>query len=797
MKFDRIIKITTGQNRKSTNWINQSLKWSDFVSKIGRPIRTEETIEEFLQYNKSKQTELKDVGGFVAGTIKGGHRKAENIVDRCIVALDADNIEAGKTDEVLKKVSALGCAYAIYSTRKHTAYKPRLRILIPLDADVTADKYEAIARKIASLIDMQIMDSSTFEASRLMFWPSFSKDSEFKFVYEDKPFASSEGILGLYKNWQDCNEWPKLINENEIVKKEVSKQKDPLEKENVIGAFCRVYDIPAVIDKYLSDVYVPGDFADKYTYAQGSVANGATVYGDGKWLYSYHATDPASRTLCNSFDLVRIHKFRDLDDEAKEGTPANRLPSFSAMCKLALEDKEVALEHEKTKLSIAKSDFEQSLDTADGPENDNIAWRLEKLVRNANTGLIDKSISNAVTILSNDTSLKANMIFDRFSNRFLVSKKLPWDRPDMVYPRLWGDSDDAELRCYLERNYDKFKGKDMINDALLIMKNRNSINVAKQFFESLPEHDGTERLDTLFIDYLGAEDTPYTRATTRKIFVAAVARVVTERPIKFDNMLILTGPQGIGKSTILSKMAGDWFTDNIVDFGNKDTLLILQNCIIAEIAELQSFKKADVNTLKMFLGQQTDKFRAPYERREEEHPRHCVFFGTTNDREFLRDSTGNRRYWPIECGLLEPKKNVFIDLDNEREQIWAEAVKLFKKGEKLYLDSELEAEAKKQQKERLEEDPWESAILDYLNTEIHEDWFDKGLDASGKMILRDRVSVSEILKECLDIPVRQQDRQSRNRVLDILFKLDDWEYKKNIRFSKNKITSGFERKTNS
>ncbi len=796
MKFDRIIKITTGQNRKSTNWIVQSLKWSDFVLKISKPTRTEETIEEFLQYNKSKQTELKDVGGFVAGTIKDGHRKSENIVDRCIVALDADNIEAGKTDEVLKKVSALGCAYAIYSTRKHTAYKPRLRILIPLDTDVTADKYEAIARKIASLIDMQIMDSSTFEASRLMFWPSCSKDSDFKFVYEDKPFANAEGILGLYKNWKDVNEWPKLVNESEIVKKEVSKQKDPLEKENIIGAFCRVYDIPAVIDKYLSDVYVPGDFADKYTYVKGSVANGATIYGDGKWIYSYHATDPASRTLCNSFDLVRIHKFRDLDDEAKEGTPANRLPSFSAMCKLALEDKEVALEHEKTKLSIAKSDFEQSLDTADGLENDNIAWRLEKLIRNANTGLIDKSITNAVTILSNDTSLKANMIFDRFSNRFLVSQMLPWDRPGMVYPRLWGDSDDAELRWYLEKNYDKFKGKDMINDALLIMKNRNSINVAKQFFENLPEHDGTERLDTLFIDYLGAEDTPYTRATTRKIFVAAVARVVTERPIKFDNMLILTGPQGIGKSTILSKMAEDWFTDNIVDFGNKDTLLILQNCIIAEIAELQSFKKADVNTLKMFLGQQTDKFRAPYERREEEHPRHCVFFGTTNDREFLRDSTGNRRYWPIECGLVEPKKDVFKDLDNEREQIWAEAMKLFKKGEKLYLDSKLEAEAKKQQKERLEEDPWESAILDYLEQFIHEDWYEKGLDASGRLVQRDRVSVSEILKECLDIPVKQQDRQSRNRVLGIMFKQEDWNYKKCIRFGK-KISTGFQRNESS
>ena len=794
MKFDRQLKITTGQNRKSTNWITQSMKWSDFVAKISKPIRTEEKIEEFLKFNKSKQDELKDVGGFVAGTLKDGRRKAENVIDRCIVTLDADNIEPGKTNEVLRKAASLGCSYAVYSTRKHTGYKPRLRILIPLDTEVTPDKYEPIARKIASLIDMQIMDNSTFEASRLMYWPSCSQDSEFVFAYEDKPFASSEGILKLYKNWQDCNDWPKLQTENEIIKKEISKQKDPLEKENIIGAFCRVYDIPTVIDKYLSDIYIPGDIPDKYTYAQGSVANGATVYGDGKWLYSYHATDPASRILCNSFDLVRIHRFKDLDDEAKEGTPTNRLPSFTEMCRLALDDKDVALEYEKTKLNIAKSDFEQNVDTADGLETDNISWRLEKLVKNTTTGLIDKSIANAVTILSNDINLKDNMVFDRFSNRFLITKKLPWDRFGMTYPRLWTDSDDAELRFYLERNYDKFKGKDMINDALLILKNRNSINVAKQYFENLPKHDGITRLETLFIDYLGAEDTAYTRATTRKIFVAAVARAMTERPVKFDNMIILTGPQGIGKSTLLSKMAGDWFTDNIVDFSSKDTLLILQNCLIAEVAELQSFKKADVNTLKMFLGQQTDKFRAPYERREEEHPRHCVFFGTTNDREFLRDSTGNRRYWPIECGVIKAKKNVFVELDNEKEQIWAEAVKLFKMGEKLYLDSELENEAKKQQRERLEEDPWESAIVDYLNTEIHEDWFEIGLDASGNMILRDRVSVSEILKDCLDIPVRQQDRQSRNRVLSILQKQEEWEFKKSIKFGKNKVSTGFQRK---
>lgn len=793
MIFDKQLKITTGQNRKSTNWLTQNIKWSDFITKISKPIRTEESIDEFLKFNKSKQDELKDVGGFVAGTLKDGRRKAENIIDRCLVTLDADNIEPGKTNEILKKVSSLGCGYAIYSTRKHTSYKPRLRIIIPLDIEVTADKYEAIARKIASLIDMQIMDNSTFEASRLMYWPSCSKDSEFVFVYEDKPFASSEGILNLYKNWKDYNEWPRLVNENEIIKKEVSKQKDPFEKENIVGAFCRIYDIPAVIDKYLSDVYEHGNAPDKYTYIQGSVANGATVYGSGKWLYSFHATDPASRILCNSFDLVRIHKFKQLDEEAKEGTPTNRLPSFIEMCKLAQEDKAVAYEYEKTKLILAQNDFKAELNNTNELEDD-ISWRLEKLAKNVTTGLYEKTIGNAVTILTNDTKLKDNMVFDRFSNRFLITKKLPWSREDENYPRLWGDSDDAELRCYLEKNYDKFKGKDLINDALLILKNRNSINVAKQYFENLRAHDGVNRLETLFIDYLGAEDTPYTRETTKKIFVAAVARAITEKPIKFDNMIILTGPQGIGKSTILNKMAGDWFTDNIIDFSSKDTLLILQNCLIAEVAELQSFKKADVNTLKMFLGQQTDKFRAPYERREEEHPRHCVFFGTTNDREFLRDATGNRRYWPIECGVIKPKKNVFTELDYEKEQIWAEAVKLFRNGEKLYLSNEIEEEARKQQKNRLEEDPWESVIVEYLNMMIHDDWYEKGLDASGELVLRDRVSVSEILKECLDLPVRQQDRQSRNRVLNILYKQDNWEFKKSIKFSKNKVSTGFMRR---
>ena len=380
MKNDKNLKISIAQNRKSLKWITEEIRWSDFILKISKPIRTNETYEQFIRMRKSQQDELKDVGGYVAGELKDNRRKAENVLNRCLVTLDADNIEPGQTQKIINLVDGLGCAYAIYSTRKHSDAKPRLRIIIPTDRTMKTDEYEPVARKIASFIGMEIMDSSTFEPSRLMYWPSCSKDSNFVFKYADKPFASVDGILSMYKNWKDTSEWPKIANEPEIIKKEITKQKDPLEKDNIVGAFCKVYDIYGAIAKFLPAVYEPGNQADKFTYINGSVANGATVYGDGKWLYSFHATDPASRTLCNSFDLVRIHKFGCLDDDIKDGTPTNRFPSYVEMCKFALEDVEVSKEFEKQKLDRAKQEFGQAVETVEDVE-----WRIKKLKKSSST----------------------------------------------------------------------------------------------------------------------------------------------------------------------------------------------------------------------------------------------------------------------------------------------------------------------------------------------------------------------------------------------------------------------------
>jgi len=266
MQYDRKIKISVASNRKSTNWVTQELLWSEFIKKISTPVRTNETYEQFIRLKKVKQDELKDVGGFVGGTLKDNRRKASNVIDRCLITLDADSINPGETQKILNLVSGLGCSYVVYSTRKHSEAMPRLRIIIPLDRNVTSEEYEPIARKIASFIGLEILDTSTFEASRLMYWPSCSKDSEFIFKYENKPFALADGILGMYKNWRDTNEWPKIANEPEVIKREISKQKDPLEKDNIIGAFCRIYDIPNAINAFLSEIYSTGSIEGKYTY---------------------------------------------------------------------------------------------------------------------------------------------------------------------------------------------------------------------------------------------------------------------------------------------------------------------------------------------------------------------------------------------------------------------------------------------------------------------------------------------------------------------------------------------------
>ena len=177
MKHDRKIIITVGNSRKDTHWKQNQLTVGELYQRLSSPLRSTETLQQYLHLPKDQQAELKDVGGFVGGALNGPRRKAGNVTGRDLITLDFDNIPGWGTNDVIQKIEALQCSYCVYSTRKHTPDKPRLRIIIPLDRGATPDEYEPCARRVAAYIGIGMADKTTYEPGRLMYWPSCSADS--------------------------------------------------------------------------------------------------------------------------------------------------------------------------------------------------------------------------------------------------------------------------------------------------------------------------------------------------------------------------------------------------------------------------------------------------------------------------------------------------------------------------------------------------------------------------------------------------------------------------------------------
>lgn len=712
IQHDRKITISAAGSRRAVNWPEQSLYWSELVERLRTPARGAETLDEYRGLPKSKQDDLKDVGGFVAGALAGGRRKAGSVTGRDVITLDMDNIPPGGTQDVLKSIEALGCAYAVYSTRKHCEAKPRLRVLVPLARTAAPDEYEPVTRKLAEFLGIQLCDPSTFEASRLMYWPSCCADSSYVYQYGDKPMLDADGMLGLYADWRDVTSWPQVPGAQEAHKKLAARQGDPLAKKGMVGAFCRVYNVYRVMEDLLPGVYIPSDTGGRYTYAEGSTTGGAVIYDDGNFLYSHHATDPCGGRLVNAFDLVRLHKFGDLDDDAKPDTPPNRLPSYEAMCRFAAENPEVAAIVNKERYEETVKEF------SDAGEADTDWIKLIKTSPTTCQPL--KTTANAALLLEHDPRLKGRIKRDLFADRLIGCAPLPWGKHENETGWfMWADEDDSGLRMYVEKIMG-FRAKDVIEDALKNHAAKEGYNPVTDYLNAL-SWDGVKRLSALFIDYLGAADNDYTRAITRKAFTAAVARVMTPG-CKFDNMTILTGAQGIGKSTLLKKMGRDWFSDSIKSFEGKEASELVQGVWLVEIAELEAFNRTEVGRIKQFLSQQEDIYRAAYGRNIGWHPRRCVFFGTSNNGEYLRDKTGNRRFWPVDVGVTAPAKSVFSDLDNEVDQLWAEAVVYWRLGESLYLPKEIEAVALEEQENHREHSAREGLIMEFVERRVPKDW---------------------------------------------------------------------------
>lgn len=803
MDHDRQIKISVGASRRSIAWPTQAMTWAAFADKLREPQRTTETFTEYMAMPKSKQDEIKDVGGFVGGAMADGRRKSANVLTRELITLDMDAIPMNEDETILELLDGFGCTYAVYSTRKHSKQRPRLRVILPTDRSLSAEEYEPIARKIASFIGMQYADPTTFEPERLMYWPSCSADSDYLYKYKEGPFLAADGILGMFEDWRDVASWPAVPGKTpEDHTRLAQKQGDPQAKKGVVGAFCRAYDVLDAMEAFIPGRYEPAGQDDRMTYVGGSTTGGAIIYDNGNFLYSHHATDPCGGKLVNAFDLVRLHLYGDEDDEAKPGTPGSNLPSYRAMMELAAADPTVQLILGEERLARAAEEFDlpaEMVEAVQHPEGQvvdaeivtrdsceaAVDWR-RKLEKNAQ-GVPASTIANVKLVLGNDPAVAGCIALDIFANRGVVNGPLPWD--NQLGRRPWSDVDDAGLRNYLESAYG-IASKDKIYDGLALTAYANRFDDVADYLNGL-EWDGEPRLDRLLIDYLGAEDSIYTRAVARKSLTAAVARVMVPGT-KFDYMTILTGRQGIGKSTLLRHLGKQWYSDSLTSFEGKEAAEMVQGVWINELGELNGLNKSETNAVKQFLSKNEDLFRVPYGRRTEVFKRRCVFFGTSNDIEFLRDRTGNRRFWPVDVGVEEPIKSVFEDLPDEVNQIWAEAVINWRAGEQLYLTGEEEEIALDVQDQHKETNSKEGLIEEYLDTLIPDTWNDLDIQTRRSyyhniaiegvpLVERTTVSAVEVWAECFGQDVTRMRRMDSAEINSILQSLKGWRREKTPR----------------
>jgi putative DNA primase/helicase len=762
---DLIFDVATGHGAKSRTWKNKKARWSKFVKRLSRPVITSETFREYELASKDERSKIKDVGGYFGGYLNKGRRKPANVMHRQLLTLDIDYAPAHFWDEI---TLALSCACVLHSTHSHSPQSPRYRLIIPLNREVTGEQYTAISRKIAENIGIDLFDDTTFQVHRLMFWPSVSKDMPYEFHEQKGSYLNADDVLAQYTDWTDASAWAMSSRNVQQVRTDAEKQQDPETKRGIVGVYCRTYGIHEAIEKFLTDQYTATELEDRYTFTGGSTYAGLVVY-DNKYAYSHHGTDPASGTLCNSFDLVRRHKFTHMTDKE----------SFKEMETLALNDVQVKKTLAVEKIELAKYDFAEDLPAEYEPPEDDLSWTV-KLEADGRGNYLSSS-TNLNLIFANDSRLKNAFKFNEFDRKEYITKSMPWreiDNPEPVK-----NIDHSGIRNYIECIYG-ISGVQKIRDAVALEFQRGRYHPIKQFLDLL-EWDGVKRLDTLLIDYFGAVDNEYTRQAARKTFTAAVARIY-EPGCKFDLVLTLVGVEATGKSTFVRAFGREWASDTFTTVHGKESFEQLQGAWLIEMAELSAMKKAEVEQVKHFVSKQIDQFRPAYKEVSEVFPRQCVFIATTNEIDFLRSTTGNRRFLPIDVNLIKATKDIFSIPDYEVDQVWAEAVERYKAGERLYLEGKALRTARVEQKEHALHDDREGLILKYLDTPLPDDWdnldiwsrrnyLDDPLSGKTGKNQREFVCVAEIWAECLQKDIRDMDRYKTREIHGILANLPQWE----------------------
>ena len=734
---ERTYAVAIAPRKDSRTWSQETIRFSDLVEWAENP------------------ADHKECGNYLLGTLRGGRRTKNTIVSRSAVQLDADRA----TEETWDAISDLGALGLVHTTFSSAPDDLRLRAVLPLDREVTPDEYVHIVAVLIDRLGKDAFDPGSLQPERYMFRPAVADEHRGWYRYEvlDGPEISADDLLADFT--EDLSTLP--------APRPSKNKRDPREIDGTIGAFNRAYSIAEAVEQF----GIPYEPAGEGRWHLVGARAGAGIHEvTPDLVYSHHAGDPAYGQTLSAFDLVRVHLYGILDEDAKPGTPINKLPSTTAALERLANDPKVVGE-------IVGDDFATIPDadpddpTAPAPTR---AWIMD-LVRNPRSGEVRDVVGNWDLISENDPVFRG-LFWDELDLSVKTDRDLPWR--SIERGEIFTATDRAALALHIERSYGIRPGRMLLDDLVNVVANRRPVNPVREYLEGL-EWDGVPRLEE---SLPGVRPTEYTRLVARKCLTAAVARIF-EPGIKWDYSLIIYGAEGRGKTFWVDRMAKGW-NAALGDIHSKDTLLTLQRSWIVTSDEGFSMKKSDADSLKEFLTRTTDVFRLPYEREVMAYPRHCVIWGTTNDPTFLRRQEGNRRYLIVHS---EDRVDFGALTDDYVDQVWAEAVALYRAGEELFLDEEGSAIAAAAREAYIEEDSLTGIIQEWLDQPVPENWDEMGAEERSlwRMESADGIGPkgtrkitqtcsTQIWVECLGRPIGDRRRADLLDIASSLRALPGW-----------------------
>lgn len=721
-----VLRISCFNSRKDTVARPVTMTWKQLVGNLTNTRRTAETMKEWDAMTRDRRGAVKDVGGFTGGIFADGHRGNKTTVSRTCVTLDLDN-GSYDPDVIIKAIGKrLNCAVCGYSTHSHRTGAPKIRLVIPLLKEMDGLDYENMTQQLVKDCGLtEYADPTTHQRARLFYWPSASKDAPvWHRAIDGAPLLWNGGIPASAKNHiNNINN----INNTPTAHTTPLHDNDPRRREGIVGRFCtEFFPIGKAIDRFLGDIYTPCANG-RYAYRDAHSEGGLVILDGGLYAYSHHAnTDPAGRAgrPFNAWDLVQLHLFGDAPDAFRRMTRLARKALAANLPEAPGEEHAKAGTCHGTSAVAEAGDADSRTLVEDAGRA-----RIHSLLDCKKGGYPVASGKNARIVMTCDPKLSRGLAYNLFEGCTEATPALPWfslTHPGKTEPQRWSDMDFSQLMLYVSDHYD-MQGRDVMADAASDIAIKNPRHPVRTYLDSL-RWDGTPRLDTAIIRILGAADTDATREMTRLFFLGAVGRVM-KPGVKFDYMTILKGPQGCYKSTFCSTLFSPWFSDSLDITDDKDTRQHLTGAWGLEIGELAGIRKAPLEQIKRFITQTEDRYRPPYARNMQVHPRQCVFIGTTNSDHFLIDDE-NRRFCVITIEpTLRQYDNPLEQLRAEKDQLWAEAYHLWQTGwkDKPLVLSKMTAEVQTLANRcaninRI--DPLREAVYDYIMRRIPKNWDD-------------------------------------------------------------------------